>query len=225
MLERYFNFKLWSEKLLLELSPSEKVTALIEKAFNKIVKDEDSSCNSEEDAAAFDSNLSENEAMKKYSNTDIKIQKAAILMLNAFKQNIKELNYDKAVFISFEISKLIASKFKDSFPKTVRSKSHNLKENIKLCVQVYKMKISCEKFVEMSISDMKSDELKDKDNEALKDSIRSSQIAKATAETEMFECSKCKQKKCSYSQLQTRSCDEPMTTFVYCTVCGHRWKF
>ena len=25
-------------------------------------------------------------------------------------------------------------------------------------------------------------------------------------------------------QLQTRSADEPMTTFVYCNECGHRWK-
>ena len=25
-------------------------------------------------------------------------------------------------------------------------------------------------------------------------------------------------------QVQTRSADEPMTTFVYCNECGHRWK-
>jgi len=25
-------------------------------------------------------------------------------------------------------------------------------------------------------------------------------------------------------QAQTRSADEPMTTFVYCNDCGHRWK-
>ncbi|KAF6771773.1 hypothetical protein AHF37_08903 [Paragonimus kellicotti] len=24
---------------------------------------------------------------------------------------------------------------------------------------------------------------------------------------------------------KTRSADEPMTTFVYCNHCGHRWKF
>ena len=26
-------------------------------------------------------------------------------------------------------------------------------------------------------------------------------------------------------QMQTRSADEPMTTFVTCTVCNNRWKF
>jgi DNA-directed RNA polymerase subunit M/transcription elongation factor TFIIS len=43
--------------------------------------------------------------------------------------------------------------------------------------------------------------------------------------TEMYQCSRCKQKKCTYYQLQTRSADEPMTTFVTCLNCGKRWKF
>jgi len=39
-------------------------------------------------------------------------------------------------------------------------------------------------------------------------------------------CSSCKCKtKCDYYQLQTRSADEPMTTFVTCLECGKRWKF
>ena len=39
-------------------------------------------------------------------------------------------------------------------------------------------------------------------------------------------CSGCKQKtKCDYYQLQTRSADEPMTTFVTCLECDRRWKF
>ncbi len=40
----------------------------------------------------------------------------------------------------------------------------------------------------------------------------------------MFKCSKCKSKKTEYFQLQTRSADEPMTTFVTCLNCGKRWK-
>ena len=39
-------------------------------------------------------------------------------------------------------------------------------------------------------------------------------------------CSGCKRKtKCDYYQLQTRSADEPMTTFVNCLECGKKWKF
>jgi len=44
------------------------------------------------------------------------------------------------------------------------------------------------------------------------------------ASTDDFKCWKCKSKKCTYYQLQTRSADEPMTTFVTCLDCGNRWK-
>ena len=41
-----------------------------------------------------------------------------------------------------------------------------------------------------------------------------------------FYCSSCKKKtKCDYYQMQTRSADEPMTTFVTCLECDRRWKF
>lgn len=47
---------------------------------------------------------------------------------------------------------------------------------------------------------------------------------KIEASTDNFTCGKCKSKACTYYQLQTRSADEPMTTFVTCTFCGNRWK-
>tara|TARA_B110000467_G_C18248101_1_gene438694 strand:+ start:158 stop:673 length:516 start_codon:yes stop_codon:yes gene_type:complete len=47
---------------------------------------------------------------------------------------------------------------------------------------------------------------------------------KIEANTDDFTCGKCKSKACTYYQLQTRSADEPMTTFVTCTNCGQRWK-
>lgn len=37
-------------------------------------------------------------------------------------------------------------------------------------------------------------------------------------------CGKCKGSAVSYSQAQTRSADEPLTTFCECTLCGNRWK-
>lgn len=40
----------------------------------------------------------------------------------------------------------------------------------------------------------------------------------------IFKCGKCKQNKTTYYQLQTRSADEPMTTFVTCMNCHNRWK-
>jgi transcription elongation factor S-II len=44
------------------------------------------------------------------------------------------------------------------------------------------------------------------------------------ASTDNFLCYKCKSRECTYYQMQTRSADEPMTTFVTCIKCGNRWK-
>lgn len=48
---------------------------------------------------------------------------------------------------------------------------------------------------------------------------------KTTASIFMF-CSRCKRKtQCDSYQMQTRSADEPMTTFVTCLECDKHWKF
>ena len=44
------------------------------------------------------------------------------------------------------------------------------------------------------------------------------------ASTDTFTCRKCKGNQCTYYQMQTRSADEPMTTFVTCLLCDTRWK-
>ncbi|KVI10038.1 transcription elongation factor TFIIS-like [Cynara cardunculus var. scolymus] len=45
------------------------------------------------------------------------------------------------------------------------------------------------------------------------------------ATTDQFKCGRCQKRKCTYYQLQTRSADEPMTTFVTCVNCDNHWKF
>ncbi len=42
--------------------------------------------------------------------------------------------------------------------------------------------------------------------------------------TDQFKCRACGQRQCTYYQMQTRSADEPMTTFINCLNCGNRWK-
>lgn len=44
------------------------------------------------------------------------------------------------------------------------------------------------------------------------------------AATDTFVCRKCRNNKCTYYQLQTRSADEPMTVYVTCLTCNNRWK-
>ena len=41
--------------------------------------------------------------------------------------------------------------------------------------------------------------------------------------TDKWLCTGCKQRKCTYYELQTRSADEPMTLFIHCLNCGKRW--
>jgi DNA-directed RNA polymerase subunit M/transcription elongation factor TFIIS len=43
--------------------------------------------------------------------------------------------------------------------------------------------------------------------------------------TNIFSCKKCKQSNCEVTQKQTRSADEPATTFVKCLECGFSFKF
>lgn len=47
---------------------------------------------------------------------------------------------------------------------------------------------------------------------------------KAQAMTNMFTCSKCKKKECTFYEMFTRSGDEPATIFVRCINCGHSWR-
>lgn len=47
---------------------------------------------------------------------------------------------------------------------------------------------------------------------------------KPAAMTTQFKCGKCKKRECTYQEFQLRSCDEPMTLFITCLNCGHRWR-
>jgi DNA-directed RNA polymerase subunit M/transcription elongation factor TFIIS len=47
---------------------------------------------------------------------------------------------------------------------------------------------------------------------------------KPAAMTDQYKCGKCKKKECIYQELQLRSCDEPISLFVTCLNCGHRWR-
>jgi len=49
-------------------------------------------------------------------------------------------------------------------------------------------------------------------------------LAKIEQGTSIFKCGKCRLNNCTYFQMQTRSADEPMTTFVTCLNCQNRWK-
>ena len=42
--------------------------------------------------------------------------------------------------------------------------------------------------------------------------------------TDMFRCTRCGKRQCTYYEMQTRSADEPMTQFIRCLNCGKQWR-
>lgn len=53
---------------------------------------------------------------------------------------------------------------------------------------------------------------------------RMSELPYDSSKPGLFICGSCKSDKTTYTQAQTRSADEPMTSFVRCMNCGKRWK-
>ena len=48
--------------------------------------------------------------------------------------------------------------------------------------------------------------------------------ARPAAMTDQFVCKRCKSRRCEYTELQLRSCDEPATLFITCCDCSFRWR-
>lgn len=92
--------------------------------------------------------------------------------------------------------------------------------------QVLSGKIPPERFVRMTHDELKSDKQRAEDERLQKENMDKAMVPQEDKSiSSSLTCGKCGQKKVSYSQAQTRSADEPMTTFCQCTVCGNRWKF
>ncbi|KAK3719124.1 transcription elongation factor TFIIS [Vermiconidia calcicola] len=115
---------------------------------------------------------------------------------------------------------------------TYKQKMRSLHLNLKmkqsgaLRRDVFSGAIEPARFVKMTSDELKSEDKRKEDAVLEKENMNKAMTAqeeKAISTT--MTCGKCKQSKVAYSQAQTRSADEPMTTFCECTVCGHRWKF
>ncbi|XP_029695052.1 transcription elongation factor A protein 3 isoform X1 [Takifugu rubripes] len=114
------------------------------------------------------------------------------------------------------------------YKNRVRSRISNLKDpkNPGLRKNVLAGTLALSRIASMSAEEMASDELKQLRNTLTQEAIREHQMAKTGGtSTDLLQCGKCKKKNCTYNQVQTRSADEPMTTFVLCNECGNRWKF
>jgi transcription elongation factor S-II len=116
----------------------------------------------------------------------------------------------------------------EAYKGKMRSLFQNLKNksNPQLRERVLKGEVPASKFVVMTHDEMKSDARRAEDEKLEQENMNQAMVAQVEkAISKEFQCGKCKQKMVSYSQAQTRSADEPMTTFCECMNCGNRWKF
>jgi len=141
------------------------------------------------------------------------------------------LNLEKGVFnyaIQEADKKEIVKKwdnvyFTQFYVDKMRSIITNLEKNAELRERIVLKKVKAHEIAFMTHQQMNPAKWqKMLDDKKIRDENR--YAPKIEASTDNFTCRKCKSKKCNYYQLQTRSADEPMTTFVTCISCGSRWK-
>ncbi|XP_024367084.1 transcription elongation factor TFIIS [Physcomitrium patens] len=161
------------------------------------------------------------------------------LLLDAFKKCCSELTDEHSkivkstdfVKVTLAVETVLFSKlglFNGKEKAKYRSILFNLKDqnNPDFRRRVLMGEIKSEEIVNMTADDMASDARK-KENEVIREKalFECERGMQNVASTDQFRCGKCGQRKTTYFQLQTRSADEPMTTFVTCVNCNARWKF
>lgn len=138
---------------------------------------------------------------------------------------------DEAASVANAIESALFEKFDGTgapYKTKYRNISFNIKDpkNAKLRMALLHRYIPPSELLTMSNQDLANDELKKTREEVHARMTRDAMpFNKQEASTDMFKCSKCRQRKCTYFQMQTRSADEPLTTFVSCVHCGNRWRF
>ncbi|XP_011505386.1 PREDICTED: transcription elongation factor S-II [Ceratosolen solmsi marchali] len=130
-----------------------------------------------------------------------------------------------------ELEEAIYAEFKNTdnkYRNRVRSRVANLRDskNPTLRTNFIIGAITPARLAIMTAEEMASDEIKQLREQFKKEAINDAQLATVQGtKTDLLKCGKCKKRNCTYNQVQTRSADEPMTTFVLCNECGNRWKF
>eukprot|EP01084_Bolivina_argentea_P313195 542350_1 len=127
---------------------------------------------------------------------------------------------------------------KGDYTAKLRSLLFNLKKNQELRTQVLTGAISPDVFVNMKPSELMTREKKSQMEMQAKEMSEARRLDWREKNSEeinkqcgiknqdgMFKCSRCGSKKTNYFQKQTRSADEPLTTFVTCLNCKKHWKF
>ena len=162
----------------------------------------------------------------------------AIFRENFIKQIKKEfiiedlaINIEKSVFnftIRESTFRQIVKKWKNPqfceiYLSRMKTLLTNLKSNTSFLEQIKTKQISPETLALMTHQEMCPEQW----HERIERKIKIDQSHFQTnieASTDMFTCKKCKSKRCTFYEMQTRSADEPATIFITCLDCGKSWR-
>ncbi|KAI9207723.1 transcription factor S-II, central domain-containing protein [Polychytrium aggregatum] len=165
----------------------------------------------------------------KFSSSGDTLRDKCIGMLYTSLAKDTDTDGKRLLSIAMNIEASVSRELGSQSPKytsKISSLSFNLKKNADLRWRVITGAVGATDFANMSKEDMMTASRKAEVEEAHKESLHWAVTATDTqAETDMFKCGRCGQRKTKYFQKQTRSADEPMTTFVTCVNCDNRWKF
>ena len=157
-------------------------------------------------------------------------EKLGVFFANADNKEKFTTNLEKGVFnwsLKEATNKKIVKKWDNPFFIQIyidhlKSIYINLKNN-QLVNKVINGEIKAQEIAFMTHQEMNPDKWEELIKaKSIRDKNKFEQNLEAATDT--FTCRKCKSKKCTYYQMQTRSADEPMTIFVTCIDCGNRWK-
>ncbi len=139
-------------------------------------------------------------------------------------------NMEKSIYNS--TGKIVPNVKSPNFVPYYKSKYIGILNSIKRCPELVN-RIKNGELKASKIADYSADVLEPNGRYAqtkMKLQLKQLQIEENSARadkdyTGILKCGKCKSMKTTYYQMQTRSADEPMTTYVTCLNCQHKWKF
>lgn len=156
--------------------------------------------------------------------------KSRELLVNALSVSGIPEGSNDPVALSARIEDAIFKEIQDTkikYGRRIRSRIFNLRDlkNPDLRTKVLLGSITPEQLAVMTAEDMTSETLKKECAKFKEMAHRESLLAvDEGVGCDLIQCERCKTSNCSYSELQTLSGDEPMTLFVLCRNCGHRWR-
>eukprot|EP00514_Thraustochytrium_sp_LLF1b_P012448 CAMPEP_0184560722 /NCGR_PEP_ID=MMETSP0199_2-20130426/47058_1 /TAXON_ID=1112570 /ORGANISM="Thraustochytrium sp., Strain LLF1b" /LENGTH=329 /DNA_ID=CAMNT_0026958029 /DNA_START=721 /DNA_END=1710 /DNA_ORIENTATION=- len=171
---------------------------------------------------------------------DPKRKRTCELLEQLFANQAELASVDAVRLTCRHIEAAMAIQFGASTP-AYKSKYRTLKTNLNLNKTLKEALLRgtllAKDLVKMSDSELLSDDRKAQMAEEKNDLIDSArqdwldsnrdEIMKAMGVSNhggLFKCGRCGSKKTTHYQKQTRSADEPMTVFIQCSNCPHRWR-